>query len=31
LIGYWDYGSSVTLNSGETFTIDLPGNILTVA
>lgn len=22
LIGYWDYGSTVTLNSGETFTVD---------
>ena len=23
LIGFWDYGSSVTLNTGETFTVDI--------
>ena len=33
LIGWWDYGSAVTLNSGETFTVDLDqaAGILTLA
>lgn len=32
LVGFWDYGSAVTLNSGETFTVDLDqaGGILTL-
>ena len=31
LIGWWDYGSSVTLANGETFTTDHSANILTIA
>lgn len=33
LIGWWDYGSAVTLASGDTFTVDFDGTtgILTVA
>lgn len=31
LVGWWDYGSAVTLNSGETLTVDLTSNILTLA
>lgn len=31
LIGYYDYGSDVTLANGETFTIDFASDILTLA
>jgi hypothetical protein len=30
LIQYWDYGSAVTLASGETFTIDFGASVLTL-
>src|SRR5262245_30899206 len=31
LIQYWDYGSAVTLNDTETFTVDFGASILTIA
>lgn len=30
LIGWWDYGSSVTLGIGETFTVDIGASTLTL-
>ena len=31
LIGWWDYGSSISLANGETFTVDFGASILTLA
>jgi hypothetical protein len=31
LIGWWDYGTAITLTNGNTFTVTLPSPILTVA
>jgi hypothetical protein len=31
LIGYWDYGSSITLANGETFTVNFGASVLTIA
>jgi hypothetical protein len=32
LIAYWDYGSSITVLTGETFTVDFnPAGVLTIA
>jgi len=30
LIGYWDYGSTLTLANGETFTLDFGSSIFTI-
>jgi len=31
LIGWWDYGSSITLQDTETFTVDFQAEIMTIA
>ena len=31
LIGWWDYGSSISCNAGETFTVDFGASVLTIA
>lgn len=30
LIGWWDYGSAISVNDGETFTVDIVTNLLTI-
>lgn len=31
LVAWWDYGSAITLNDGETFTVDFGASIFTLA
>lgn len=31
LVCWWDYGSSITLQDGETFTVDFGASVLTIA
>lgn len=31
LVAWWDYGAAITVNAGETFTVDFGASILTVA
>lgn len=31
LVCYWDYGSSITLANGETFTVDFGASVFTIA
>jgi len=31
LVGWWDYGSSITMANGETFTVDFTGAAITIS